>query len=96
MNEDKVCCVCLEHHRFLGKINGGKNYYCTKCTSKINKSGMKYWKECSFVDFLQSMNDDKPPRPYSATPMADGLRQALDEMGIDTRKKLKKNKDEDK
>ena len=93
MNEDKICCVCNEHKRFLARINGGKNYYCTKCSTKIRQSGMKYFKDCSFVNFLESINDDKPPRPYSNTPMADGLRRAWAEMGIDTRKKLKKKDD---
>lgn len=86
MNEDKICCVCLEHKKFLGRINGGKNYYCTKCTFKINKSSMKYWKNCSFVEFLHSINDGKPKRPYSETPMADGLRRAWAELGLDTKK----------
>ncbi len=90
MNEEKVCCVCLEHKRFLGRINGGRNYYCTKCTSKITKSDMKYWKDCSFVEFLQSMNDEKPKRPHSQTPMADGLRRAWTEMGLDTKKNFEK------
>ncbi len=93
MNEDKICCVCNEHKRFLARINGGKNYYCTKCSTKIRQSGMKYFKDCSFVDFLESINDDKPPRPYSDTPMADGLRRAWAEMGIkDTRKKSVKKR----
>jgi len=93
LNEDKVCCVCNEHKRFLGRVDGGKNYYCTKCTTKINKSGMKYWRDCSFVEFLESMREDKPPIPYSHTPMADGLRRAYAKMGIkDTRKSTLKKK----
>ncbi|MDF2429662.1 MAG: hypothetical protein OPY05_03590 [Nitrosopumilus sp.] len=91
MNEDKVCCVCNEHKRFLARINGGRNYYCMKCSTKIRQSGMKYFKDCSFVNFLESINDDKPRRPHSNTPIADGLRRTLAEMGIDARKKLKKD-----
>lgn len=93
MNEDKVCCVCLEYKKFLGRINGGKNYYCVGCSTKIIKSKMDYFKDCSFENFLESINDDKPPRAHSNTPMADGLRRAWNEMGIDTKKKSKKKKE---
>ena len=64
-----------------------------KCETKISKEyGHGYWKPCSFVDFLENMNRDKPPRPYSETPMADGLRRAYAKMGIDTKKTPKKRK----
>jgi len=51
--------------------------------SRINKSGMKHWKDCSFVEFLQSMTVDKDPRPYSEHPMADSLRRDLAEIESD-------------
>ena len=58
-NEDKVCCMCNKHKKFLGRMNAGKKYYCIKCEAKTNKSGMDYWKPCSFVEFLENMSSDR-------------------------------------
>lgn len=87
MNEYKVCCVCNENKRFLGRINGGKNYYCNSCISKINKSGIDYWKDCSFEKFLESISNDRSKKQYSEHPMADGMRRTLAKMGIKDTKK---------
>jgi hypothetical protein len=54
-SEEKVCCMCGEHKRFLARVNTGKKYYCMKCETKITKSGMDYWKPCSQVEFFESM-----------------------------------------
>ena len=93
MSEEKVCCICNEHKKFLARINAGQKLYCMQCQAKITKEyGMDYWKPCSFVDFLENMNRDKPPRPYSETPMADGLRRAYTKLGLDVTKKTPRKK----
>jgi len=76
--KDRVCCICDKHKKFLARINAGKKLYCMQCEAKIKKEyGSNYFKPCSFVDFLENIGSDKPPRPYSDTPMADGLRRAF-------------------
>jgi|APSaa5957512535_1039671.scaffolds.fasta_scaffold02239_5 hypothetical protein len=55
MNEERICCMCGEHKKFLARVNTGKKYYCIKCQTKITKSGMDYWKPCSQVEFFESM-----------------------------------------
>jgi len=56
MSEEKVCCICNEHKKFLGRINAGQKLYCIQCETKITKEyGMDYWKPCSQVEFFESM-----------------------------------------
>ena len=57
-DEDKVCCMCGEHKKFLGRVNTGKKYYCNSCMRKINESGMDYWKPCSFTDFFKNWSKE--------------------------------------
>jgi len=45
-------------HKFVGRVNAGKKYYCNSCMRKINDSGMDYWKPCSQVEFFENMLDD--------------------------------------
>ena len=45
-------------HKFVGRVNAGKKYYCNSCMRKINNSGMDYWKPCSQVEFFENMLDD--------------------------------------
>ena len=58
LNEEKICCICNEPKKFLGRINTGKKYYCIQCQTKITREyGQDYWKPCSFEDFMESMLD---------------------------------------
>ena len=60
-------------HKFVGRVNAGKKYYCGKCTKKISDSGMDYWKPCSQVKFFENMlsdmrkgSDRKPGNMFSS------------------------------
>ena len=75
INEDKVCCMCGEHKKFLARINAGKKYYCISCQGKITKSGMDYWKPCSMQEFFGNILSDKK-KPYS---LKEHLRQIKEE-----------------
>ena len=73
IDEDKVCCICGEHKKFLARINAGKKLYCMQCQAKITKEyGKKYWKPCSFGEFLESATslhkhkDDGPPSMFKS------------------------------
>ncbi|KER05685.1 hypothetical protein AAA799E16_01651 [Marine Group I thaumarchaeote SCGC AAA799-E16] len=57
MGEEKVCCICNENKKFLGRINAGKKFYCIQCQAKITREyGQDYWKPCSFEEFFESMS----------------------------------------
>ena len=43
------------NYQFIGRVNTGEKYYCNRCMKKINDSGMDYWKECTQVEFFESM-----------------------------------------
>ena len=59
MNEEKVCCICNEHKKFLARINAGQKLYCMQCEAKITKEyGKDYWKPCSFGDFFESWSKE--------------------------------------
>ena len=45
-------------HKFVGRVNAGKKYYCGKCMRKIKDSGMDYFKPCSQVKFFENMLSD--------------------------------------
>ena len=45
-------------HKFVGRVNAGKKYYCNSCMRKIKDSGMDYFKPCSQVDFFENMLSD--------------------------------------
>ncbi len=45
-------------HKFVGRVNAGKKYYCNTCMRKINDSGMDYWKPCTQVEFFENMLSD--------------------------------------
>ena len=71
IDDERVCCICGEYKKFLARINAGKKYYCMQCETKINKEyGPNYWKECSFVEFLENASssiknkDDGPPNMF--------------------------------
>jgi len=54
--KDRVCCICNEHKKFLGRINAGQKLYCMKCEVKITKEyGTDYWKPCSQLEFFEAM-----------------------------------------
>ena len=56
IDEEKVCCMCDQHKKFLARMNAGKKLYCMQCKAKIIKEhGMNYWKPCSQVEFFESM-----------------------------------------
>ena len=56
MSEERVCCMCDKHKKFLGRINAGRKLYCMECEAKINKEhGSDYWKPCSQAEFFESM-----------------------------------------
>jgi len=81
--EDRVCCICNEHKKFLGSFNAGKKLYCNECEVKINKEyGSNYWKPCSFEEFLQSVSSQhkkssKPRNMFSS--MRETIRQMKEE-----------------
>ena len=90
MVKENICCNCNELSSDTVRINGEKNYYCMKCVAKINESGMDYWKECSFGEFLGKISKDIPD---SETPFADHFREVWKEMGHDvTERKRRKRK----
>ena len=42
MSEEKVCCICNEHKKFLGRINAGQKLYCMQCQAKITEEVTEY------------------------------------------------------
>ena len=57
MSEEKVCCICNEHKKFLARPNAGQKLYCIQCKAKITKEyGMDYWKPCSFQEFMEAFS----------------------------------------
>ncbi|KAF6248675.1 MAG: hypothetical protein DSN69_07060 [Nitrosopumilus sp. YT1] len=57
--EDRVCCICNEHKKFLAQINAGKKLYCMQCEAKITKEyGSNYWKPCSFREFFENWSKE--------------------------------------
>ncbi len=92
MIKEEICCNCSKNSRFGGRVNGENNYYCNDCIRKIDESGINYWKKCSFDEFMSKIS--KKPLHYSETPMADGIRETLREIGVDVpdrKQRRKKN-----
>jgi len=86
VNEDKVCCMCNEHKKFLSRVNTGNNYYCISCIAKINKSGMKYWKPCTDVEFFESMlSHMKKGKNRKSTNMFSSLKEQFEKFENDER-----------
>ena len=63
MIKEKICNYCNEESKFGGRVNGGNNYYCIKCISKIEESKIDFWKDCSFEEFLQNFLQRKGRYP---------------------------------
>lgn len=54
--EDRVCCICNEKKKFLGRINVSAKYYCIQCQAKITREyGSSYWNPCSFEEFFENI-----------------------------------------
>ena len=81
--EDRVCCICNEHKKFLSSVNAGKKLYCRDCEAKINKEyGSDYWKPCTFEEFLENASSQhkkssKPRNMFSS--MRETIRQMKEE-----------------
>ena len=75
IDEERVCCMCNEHKKFLARINARKKYYCMSCETKINKLGMNYWKPCTMGEFFENILSDRK-KPYS---LKEHLRQIKEE-----------------
>ena len=81
--EDRVCCICNEHKKFLAQINAGKKLYCMQCQAQITKEyGSDYWKECSFEECLEAIptrkkGDNRPRNMFNN--IRDTLKQIDDE-----------------
>ena len=60
--QDRVCCICNEHKKFLARPNAGQKLYCIQCKAKITKEyGSAYWKPCSFTEFFEKMSKQINP-----------------------------------
>jgi len=67
-------------HKFVGRVNAGKKYYCNACMKKINDSGMDYWKPCSQVEFFENMlSDMRGERDRKPRNMFSSLRKTLED-----------------
>ena len=78
MSEEKVCCICNEHKRFLGRINAGQKLYCMQCQAKITKEyGIDYWKPCSFQEFMEAFSSSIHKGKRKPVNMFDSLRETL-------------------
>ena len=80
IDEEKGCCMCDEHKKFLGSVNTGKKYYCNSCMKKIKESGMDYWKPCSFGEFFESWSKEinsKRKKTGRTSNMFTGLREVI-------------------
>ena len=76
MDEEKVCCICNEHKKFLGRINAGQKLYCMQCQAKITEEyGMDYWKPCSFQEFMEASVSSRKNR----TTFKEQMRQIKEE-----------------
>jgi len=69
--------MCNEKKKFLARVNAGKKYYCMKCEAKINKSGMDYWKPCSFTEFLENVSSSRKTRWSRSSNMITALREQI-------------------
>ena len=77
MDEEKVCCICHKHKKFLALINTGKKYYCMQCETKITKEyGSDYWKPCSMVEGFENLLSTMKNR----TTFKEQLRQIKEEV----------------
>jgi len=74
--EDRVCCICDKHKKFLARVNAGQKLYCMECQAKLTKEhGSDYWKPCSFLEFMESMSSSMNNR----TTFKEQLRQIKEE-----------------
>ena len=73
-------------HKFVGRVNAGKKYYCNACMKKINDSGMDYWKPCSQVEFFENMlSDMRGERDRKPRNMFSSLRKTLEDYESETK-----------
>ena len=78
MSEEKVCCICNEHKKFLGRINAGQKLYCMQCQAKITEEyGMDYWKPCSFQEFMEAFSSSIKKGKRKPANMFNNLRETL-------------------
>jgi len=77
IDEEPLCCMCGTD-KFVGRINTGEKFYCNACVRKINDSGMDYWKECTQVEFFESMlSHMRKKSNRKSTNMLTGLKDQL-------------------
>jgi len=78
LNEEKVCCICNEHKKFLGRINAGQKLYCMQCQARITREyGTDYWKPCSFQEFLEATLSSRKKGKRKPVNMFNNLRETL-------------------
>ena len=91
IDEEKVCCMCNEHKKFLGRINAGQKLYCMQCQTKITKEyGIDYWKPCSFQEFMEAFSSSIHKGKRKSANMFDNIRETLRK--FDDEVKNKENK----
>ncbi len=94
MSEEKVCCICNEHKKFLGRINAGQKLYCMQCQAKITEEyGMNYWKPCSFQEFMEAFSSSIHKGKRKPANMFNNIRETLRKFDDEAKKKTEK-KDE--
>ena len=78
MSEEKICCICHKHKKFLALINTGQKLYCMQCETKITEEyGIDYWKPWSFQEFMEAFSSSIHKGKRKPTNMFDNLRETL-------------------
>ena len=91
IDEEKVCCMCNKHKKFLARINAGQKLYCMQCETKITEEyGSDYWKPCSFQEFMEVFSSSIHKGKRKPANMFDNIRETLRK--FDDEAKNKENK----
>jgi len=91
LNEEKVCCICNEHKKFLARINAGQKLYCMQCQAKITKEyGTDYWKPCSFQEFMKATLSSRKKGKMKPANMFNNLSETLRQIDDEAKNMEKK------
>ncbi len=82
--EDRVCCICDKHKKFLARVNAGQKLYCMQCQAKITEEyGMNYWKPCSFQEFMEAFSYSIKKGKRKPANMFNNIRETLQKFNDD-------------
>jgi len=83
-----VCATKIKN--FLRVLMLEKKYYCMSCQTKISKSGMDYWKPCSFQEFMEAFSSSIHEGKRKPANMFNNLRETLRKFDDEVKNKEEK------